>query len=146
MLGSLARKLRIFGFDAVYFRDGPDAELELMAEKDRRVILTSDRRLATDAQSKGLDVLHIQGSNDLARLRSLVQQASIASIELEPGGSRCAACNGELRAAKRTEMTHRLPEAVARRHRLYYLCLDCDKAYWKGGHWPRLRRLASSMG
>ncbi len=29
MLGSLARKLRIFGFDTLYFREGPDLELEL---------------------------------------------------------------------------------------------------------------------
>ncbi|HVB95073.1 MAG TPA: Mut7-C RNAse domain-containing protein [Nitrososphaerales archaeon] len=34
MLGSLARKLRIFGFDTSYFSDGRDIELEDLARKE----------------------------------------------------------------------------------------------------------------
>jgi len=142
MLGSLARKLRIFGFDAIYYRDGPDSKLERMAEREGRVLVTSDRLLASDAKSKKLGVFLIQGSDDQARLRSLVRQARSASLELDPGRSRCAACNSELADAKKAEVASRLPASVARRHRLYYLCLDCGKIYWKGGHWSKLRRLS----
>ena len=46
MLGSLARKLRIFGYDTLYFREGSDAELERVAIAEDRVIVTADRGLA----------------------------------------------------------------------------------------------------
>ncbi len=42
MLGSLARKLRIFGFDTLYFKDGGDSELLKLAKSEGRILLTSD--------------------------------------------------------------------------------------------------------
>lgn len=145
MLGSLARKLRIFGFDSVYFRDGTDAQLELLARKDGRVILTSDRMLAKNAPAKKIEALLVIGDNDKERLHSLVQEAQIASIKLLPGESRCPDCNGVLKITKRSELVQRIPESVSARHRLFYACLECGKVYWKGGHWSRLRRLSLFM-
>ena len=54
MLGSLARKLRIFGFDTLYFKEGDDTALERLARKEGRIIITSDRLLSRDAERLGL--------------------------------------------------------------------------------------------
>src|SRR6185437_14447077 len=76
MLGSFARKLRIFGFDALYFGSGPDAELLQVAKADRRIILTSDRMLWEDAIArKRVPAFLVQGKNDRARLVSLLTAA-----------------------------------------------------------------------
>jgi hypothetical protein len=142
MLGSLARKLRIFGYDTLYFREGTDAELERVARAEGRVLLTSDAALASHSGRGGLAVLAVSGRSDGSRLRSLVGQARLASLDLAPGGPRCAVCNSLLERIGRSTAAGLLPESVTRRHRLFYWCGVCRKAYWRGRHWSRLRKLS----
>lgn len=138
MLGSLARKLRIFGFDTEYFR-GDDRELERLARKEGRVILTADRALAQHAKSRRQRAILIEGKTDGARLTSLRKQLGPHRPE---GPGRCAVCNGELASASKAEVSARVPPSVLARHRSFYRCESCDRLYWKGGHWRRLRRLS----
>ena len=50
MLGSIARKLRIFGFDTIYiFAHADDEILKIGIEQDR-VILTADKECSSDSQ------------------------------------------------------------------------------------------------
>jgi len=146
MLGSLARKLRIFGFDTLYFRTGPDRELERVSREDARVILTSDRALAEHAGRHGLVALLLQGRSDRARLVSLLSQARSRGIVVSRGDPRCAVCNSDLERVGPERAARSLPGSVVGRHRLYYLCRGCGKLYWRGGHWPRLRRLSRLFG
>jgi uncharacterized protein len=154
MLGSLARKLRIFGFDTLYFKEGDDAELETLGKTTRRVILTSDRLLYERARAKGLRSALVVGSNDTARLRSVIDQAGQdMGSHLHERTSRCAMCNGELKrlgrkeaeAASRASPELRIPAGALARHRLFYICTSCSRFYWQGKHWQRLRRIASSL-
>src|SRR5438477_2617584 len=74
MLGSMARKLRIFGFDTLYFKDGSDSDLEAIARKEGRVILTSDKSLAVHSLRRGVRAILVEGSSDKARLLSILAQ------------------------------------------------------------------------
>ena len=143
MLGSLARKLRIFGYDTLYFREGSDAELERIAVTEGRVIVTADRGLAEHSSRRGLGVLAVAGRNDRARLESLLAQARSSSLVLRAGPPRCAICNSSLERVGRGVAEESLPAAVTARHRIYYRCHACRKLYWRGGHWRRLRRLSA---
>ncbi|HUK74816.1 MAG TPA: Mut7-C RNAse domain-containing protein [Nitrososphaerales archaeon] len=144
MLGSLARKLRIFGFDTAYFKEGDDSDLELLARRERRTVLTSDKGLFDHAEAAGLRAVLVTGATDRARLLSVFSQTG-----LSPGGageSRCAVCNGELRKITKGEASAEgAPPKVLARHRLFYRCTSCSRLYWRGRHWARLRRLASSI-
>jgi uncharacterized protein len=142
MLGSVARKLRIFGFDTLYFAHGKDLELERIGRDEGRVILTSDLGLFESARRKNLRAFLVEGRTERARLRSLAGQAAINSLELVPGETRCALCNGELGLVSREEVDKELPPSISSRHRVYYRCGVCRKLYWKGRHWERLRRLS----
>jgi uncharacterized protein len=148
MLGSLARKLRIFGFDTLYFSEGGDTELETLAGKERRVILTSDKRLLAHSESRGLQAVLVEGKTDRERLRSVMKRAG-PGMTLRVGGvgaSRCAVCNGELRVlGRRSAAAAKIPPKVLARHRLFYVCSSCSKCYWRGKHWERLRRLSYSL-
>jgi uncharacterized protein len=148
MLGSLARKLRIFGFDTAYFAEGEDLELEALARRERRILLTSDRRLFARSYGRGIRAFLVEGKTDGARLRSIAAQAGLgASLRLGGGGaSRCAVCNGELELiGKRTAVASAIPPKVRARHRLFYTCRSCSRFYWRGKHWERLRRLSRSL-
>lgn len=142
MLGSLARKLRVFGFDTTYFREGTDSQLEKIAREEGRVILTSDGGLFESATKRGLAAILVQGKGDRARLGSLVMGARRSSVLLSPGPTRCALCNGGLARLDRARVKGRVPANVALRHRSFYLCERCGRYYWKGGQWTRLRRLS----
>ena len=145
MLGSLARKLRIFGYDTLYFREGDDSEMESLAAEQGRVILTSDKRLYAHAIGHSARAVLVEGRTDRARLKSVRRQTGEMLSSRPNEASRCAACNGELKKATRAEVEGCVPEKVASRHRLFFVCTSCGKAYWRGGHWRKLRRLSYSL-
>jgi uncharacterized protein with PIN domain len=145
MLGSLARKLRIFGYDTVYFSKGDDPDLESLASQEGRVILTSDKGLYAHAVHRSTVAVLVEGASDRARMRSVREQLGDRLSPSSVEASRCAACNGELRRVTREEIAARVPERVAARHRIFWVCAACGKPYWRGSHWRRLRRLSYSM-
>jgi uncharacterized protein with PIN domain len=148
MLGSVARKLRIFGFDTLYFDEGSDDSLLAIAKRERRVLLTSDKQLFTRTQSAGFRALLVEGRTDRARLLSIQRQGG-PGMSLRLGGglqSRCAVCNGGLeQIGKRDAPAQEIPPKVLVRHRLFYRCAACSRLYWHGKHWVRLRRLSYSL-
>lgn len=140
MLGSLARKLRIFGFDTVYFK-GNDRELERLAKDEARVILTCDRALVGHASRLGVKAILVEGRTDRARLASVGRKVGFH----RSGPSRCAVCNGDLEVVSKAEASSTVPPRVAARHRVFFRCPECGRLYWKGGHWSRLRRLSRAL-
>jgi uncharacterized protein len=147
MLGSMARKLRIFGFDTLYFREGDDDALRALARGERRTILTSDRALFELSRGEGVRAYLVEGRNDRERLLSVQGQAPGVSFRLGGGrASRCAICNGELELLRRRDAAALpVPPKALARHRLFYRCTVCSRLYWHGGHWERLRRLSYSL-
>lgn len=145
MLGSLARKLRIFGFDTLYFATGADAELERLSRREGRTLLTSDRGLFARCQARGVRSILVEGRTDKERLVSVLREAGSGGA-MAGRKSRCAACNGELEALTRSEAAAaKVPPRALARHRLFYRCRACSRVYWRGGHWARLRRLLYSV-
>ena len=142
MLGSIARKLRIFGYDTLYFEED-DSTIERVAKSQGRVILTSDKGLAAHADRRGIAVINVKGRTDKARLAVVFRRAR---IEANPSASRCAVCNGVLERSGREEARSAgLPERVVELHRFFCRCTSCSKFYWKGKHWDRLRRLSAGL-
>ncbi len=141
MLGSLARKLRILGFDTRYHEKGTDRELTSSAKAEGRIVLTSDRQLWNQRNSS-LQVFLITGRSDRERLLSLLGEAKSRGIRLLEGESRCALCNGALRPSRMQELRGQVPDPVLKRHRSFNICIDCGKVYWRGRHWSRLRKFS----
>jgi len=141
MHGSLARKLRIFGFDTSYYKTGEDGDLLRVAREEGRAIVTSDRALGETAVRRGLLAFVVVGRRDRERIVSLVEQAERFHCPLEGGDPLCALCNGSLSEAKREKVKGLLPTKLVAKHRTYYICKECGKVYWHGSHWSRLRKI-----
>jgi len=140
MLGSLARKLRIYGFDTIYDTTLNDVELIRIAESHDRTLLTSDRELFLRATNRNISAVLIVGDNDTARLASVFGSLQIAA-ELNPERSRCPVCNGLLEEAIKSSLTD-IPKTVLERHERFYICENCGKVYWQGSHWRRMKSIA----
>jgi len=68
MLGSLARWLRICGYDTEYRRDTEDDKLIEEAEATGRILLTRDRQLSIIAGKRDVESILVKGSSDYEEL------------------------------------------------------------------------------
>jgi hypothetical protein len=141
MLGSLARKMRVLGFDTLYYSNGDDNGIMRIAVAEGRVVLTADRLLAERARTERASVLLISGKSDSRRLASLLVAARSSGVSLARGGPFCSLCGGDLQRMQRADVAGHVPLSVETRHRLFFKCVKCGQYYWKGSHWKKLRWL-----
>lgn len=141
MLGSLARKLRIIGYDTLYLRDADDNQIIKNALREGRIILTSDKMLYHTALSRGAESILLKGNSDRRNLSEIRKWALLRGIDLRRDTTRCSICNSELFKVKKSEVADSVPSDILRRHREFYLCRGCGKVYWRGGHWKRLKNI-----
>lgn len=145
MLGSLARKLRALGFDASYYRSGDDTGLLDAAEREMRVLLTSDRELSARASARGTPAVLLLERTDGARLSAIARACREQGIPLVRGDPLCSVCGGALRALRRADVSGMVPPSVERSHRAFFRCGGCGKVYWRGSHWKKLRSMARRL-
>ena len=143
MLGSVARKLRIFGFDTLYLAHVEDSEVLKIGVDQDRVILTADKEFfkrIVKAKAKGVLV---GGSNELEDLVHILEKNGIRSIDRTE--SRCSMCNGKLAGVSPNDVQDSLPEKIASNHNEFFRCASCGKIYWEGSHTKRIRLLADNL-
>ena len=133
MLGSLARWLRILGYDTDYANRRDDAELVRIARAEDRVLLTRDRELAGRRGVRALWVASQSLDEQLAQV--------MAAFPRLPGSGpgRCPVCNTVLVQVTRQEVAHRLPVYILKSHRDFQRCPGCDRVYWQGSHWQNMQ-------
>lgn len=133
MHGSLARKLRIYGYDVIYDTKLDDKELLAKTVEEDRWLLTSDRDLYLTAQKKGVKACLLLGKDDANRAAEVFKKLGLEPPPLRAEGSRCPVCNGLLQKLDSKESgTDRGPKSR------YYRCVGCGKLYWIGSHWRRI--------
>jgi len=145
MLGSLARKLRLYGIDAEYSPSSSDEQLLERARRERRVLLTSDRELASRAKRMGLAALLVGQQDDARALADVFLALGMKPGELSPDKARCTRCNGEISLIPKEEARRRVGPRTYSAHDEFYRCLRCGKLYWEGAHWKRIRALHAEV-
>jgi uncharacterized protein with PIN domain len=133
MLGSLARWLRILGYDAEYESRRDDPELVRLARAEDRVLLTRDHGLANRRGVRSLLVESQDLDEQLAQVTS--------TFPLSPGQyeGRCPVCNTALIVATREEVEGAVPPYVLQHHRRFQRCPGCQRVYWRGSHWRNMQ-------
>ncbi len=145
MLGSLARWLRLFGFDAEYPEPGlDDPVLAKRACAEGRWLLTRDRGLA--AKGPRTMLIRADGLEDQL-VEVFCRLALIPPVAL--ARARCAACNGELLDVERSEISDVTPTHVVATAPRFRRCSGCARVYWSGSHGEkivtRMKRVAARV-
>ncbi len=137
MLGTLAKWLRILGFD-VYYADKviSDGSILEIAKKERRKIITMDKQLKESAKRRGIDVVDVENEDLDNQIRTVL---SMYPIEEHKILSRCTICNTPLVEIEKDRVAGRVPDKVLRYHDKFWYCKKCDKIYWKGSHWDKMK-------
>jgi uncharacterized protein with PIN domain len=141
MLGSLAKWLRILGFDCAYEPDVADAELVERGVRERRVILTRDRALVEEWRVTDLHLLAAEDPE--AQLREVVERFELAA-HVRPF-SRCSVCNTPLVDAGPEHVQEGVPPRIAATHSGFRRCPECERVYWRGSHADRMARVLGDL-
>jgi uncharacterized protein len=140
-LGTLARYLRLLGFDTLYGNNFDDDELARLTARERRILLTRDvGLLKRNAVVRGQWLR----SRDPERQVEEIVEALHLKRAFRPF-ARCMTCNGLLTVVARTDVAALVPPGVYRRFRLFKRCEDCERVFWRGTHFARLQRLVAQV-
>jgi uncharacterized protein with PIN domain len=140
MLGTLAKWLRILGFDTAFDPALDDHHLVRLARAENRVLLTRDQELA---RRRGVRVLLVDSENLGDQIRQV-----LADLELLPdrSSSRCPVCNEPLVTIDRAQAEAHVPAYVAQTHSTFKRCPACRRIFWRGTHWQKMDEQLDQFG
>jgi uncharacterized protein with PIN domain len=143
MLGSLARWLRVLGFDVHYDPRLDDAGLVELAVAEQRLILTRDSRLIR--RRKARDHLFVRSEAVAEQIRQILDELE---VELLPHRflGRCLRCNEPLSELPLEQARGRVPPYVARTQKHFRCCPACQRIYWRATHVERMYGRLAAMG
>jgi uncharacterized protein with PIN domain len=136
-LGKLARHLRMAGFDTLWTNDWDDDEIVRIAAVQKRTILTRDKGMLRRGEVERR--YFVRATESEAQLAEVVR-----ALQLEPliaPFTRCRECNVPLEDVSREEVLDRLPEKVRGFYDRFKRCPGCERVYWEGTHFARMRSL-----
>ena len=137
MLGSLARWLRIMGYDTVYYADKEDDELRDEAEKTGRILVTRDSGLYQRAVKNKVQAVLIHQEQTTDQLKEIVKELN---LNVESVNTRCPRCNGALEPVDKEKVKDKVPGESFNAFDEFWTCLDCGAVYWKGSHWSQIEK------
>ena len=142
MLGTLAKWLLILGHDVAYFRRIDDDDLVALAAREKRTILTRDRRLVQRRAAR--DHVLIRSQNLGEQIAQVLQERRLR-VETERLLGRCLRCNTLNQSVTRESVRGQVPVYVYRTQSHFTRCARCGRIYWRATHVTRmLERLESS--
>lgn len=143
MLGDLARYLLILGEDVFYRSDCFGDTLVRIAQNEDRIILSRNTQLS---QHSDLHILYIPQNMSLFQKLIFVKKHFALRFSPENLFSRCLLCNREIIPLQRSDSSMMgIPERVTHEF-LLYTCPQCNKIYWKGGHFERTKHTLIEHG
>lgn len=135
-LAKLARWLRLLGFDTFCEVKIGKSEFVKKAMTEKRIILTTDRNLL-----KRKEVTHgyfVREKQKHLQIREILVRFDL-HMQVKPF-SRCMSCNGLLKNVARHSVENLIPEKVYTSYDEFKQCPDCEKVYWKGSHYDKMRK------
>lgn len=146
MLGNMARKLRLFGYDSIYFSTLEDKVLLKISLKDFRIVLTKDRQLHQQAIKTGCRCILIKGDDNFRNILHVLKECDINFIQPVPNPkTRCTLCNCVLMNYDKSLLRDRIPKKVYDKATLFFQCTCCLKIYWDGIHIKNINTLIKNI-
>ncbi|MBT0961312.1 Mut7-C RNAse domain-containing protein [Denitromonas iodatirespirans] len=141
-MGGLARLLRMTGFDTLYDNGYDDGEIEALAARDHRIVLTRDRDLLKRRSiTHGCYIHALKPSKQIEEVFARLDLArSARPLTL------CLDCNTPLRPLARSEAEGRVPPDVAHRQPAFSTCDTCRRVFWEGSHWQHMQAIIARLG
>jgi hypothetical protein len=143
MLGTLAKWLRIYGFDTYYAKsDVKDSELLKISKIENRMLLTRDKELIYQARRENIKTFEIK-STDIDK--ALIDILSDIKIDKNKILSRCILCNSVIKEISKEKVKEKVHERVFNNNKKFWYCKKCNKIYWKGTHYEKMKEKIKTL-
>lgn len=144
-MGKLAKRLRMMGFNSLFFNGDNDSDMVRQALAEDRVILTRDteimkRRVVRNGRLK---VILLETEVPDIQMRQV-----LAALDLKPHFrpfTLCLECNELLLEKARENLENRVPPYVYKTQTQYMECPRCHRIYWRGTHWEAMVRKLEAL-
>jgi uncharacterized protein with PIN domain len=136
-LGTLARRLRLLGFDSLYSNRFHDREIVGIASKEKRIILTRD--IGMLMRSRVVYGSWIRSQDPEKQTAEVVDHFALRRW-IAPF-HRCTVCNGRIERINRESVRDMVKPEIWEFQREFYRCDTCDRIYWKGTHFERMEHV-----
>jgi uncharacterized protein with PIN domain len=140
-LGDIVKYMRVLGFDLCFDQALSPRQIIEVSEKENRIVLTKSRKLL-----KFKDVTHgifIRPGTTEQQIKRIIDFLDIED-QIKPF-SRCLRCNNLLKTVPKESIADRIPPKTRAFCDEYSYCKPCDKIYWKGIHFIKMKRLVDSI-
>jgi uncharacterized protein with PIN domain len=132
MLGTLAKWLRMLGFDTSFSPPIDDDELLKIAWREQRILITRDKNIGSYKDARIL----IVGSDDLDE--QLDEVIGAFALKITAPMSRCSLCNTPIEEISKEDCRDKVPPGVFENQNRFWYCPGCGKYYWAGSHWEKI--------
>ena len=131
MLGTLAKWLRVLGYDTFFNKDLPGKEFALQSRREERMVLTRNSRFGefiapeyfylVKAETRDEQLIEVIGRYRLDICNRLF--------------TRCLQCNERVSEIKKKAVRGNVPEYIYKTHNSFLICSQCGNIYWEGSHY-----------
>ncbi len=145
MLGNIAKKLRLFGYDSEYSSDINDNDLIMRLKNENRILITKDTLLSKIAQKEKISVIQVTKNTEIEQLVQIFKILKLEEIVVNGNNARCTGCNGELKITDKDIILNRVPKGVIEKIDEFWKCTNCDQVYWEGTHIEKLQKFVVEL-
>lgn len=145
MLGNIAKKLRLLGFDSEYFSDIEDLELLEKSKNENRTIISKDQKLIKRAEKIGIPSIYISKDDEIEQFREILEKTNLELNKISGDGARCPKCNFRTSKIKKSEIFNDIPEKILTYHDKFWKCDGCNQIYWEGTHIKNLQEFVHKI-
>jgi len=139
MLGKLTRWLRMLGCNVKYSNKLDDAQLIVIAKKERRILLTRDLELFQQATAKGVNAFYLEGKTEAEKLAHMAKRFNI-KLDIDMATSRCTKCNARVKPTSKEKVADKVEKSTLSHYNEFWECPKCGQIYWQGAHWTKIRK------
>lgn len=137
----IVKYMRALGLDVYYDSSLSPREIIRISKRKNRTILTKSRKLL-----KFRDVTHgifIRPGTTVEQIKGIIDCLSLSEL-IDPF-SRCLQCNKPLVGVSKDSILDRIPPKTREFCDEYSYCEACDKIYWKGTHYTRIKKVVDEI-
>ncbi|MBC8417626.1 MAG: Mut7-C ubiquitin/RNAse domain-containing protein [Proteobacteria bacterium] len=137
----IVRYMRVLGLDVYYDPSLSPRDIIRISKREKRTILTKSRNLL-----KFRDVTHgmfIRPGTTVEQIKGIIDFLSLREV-ITPF-SRCLQCNNSLVRVSKESVFDRIPPKTRAFCNEYSYCNGCDRIYWKGTHFDRIKKVIGEI-
>lgn len=139
-LGKLIKLLRLGGFDTKENKNHNYQEMIASCLQENRVLLTRDSKLINNIKKTNLQITYVKIDSPFVN-EQLKQVQTTLKLAINPKNmfTLCSICNTPVISVEKKAINGKIPPHAYELQNQFWLCPVCNKYYWPGTHWEKIK-------